>query len=228
MLAPSDFDFTEFDPNVIGLLPGHVSHCEMNWKFANAVFASVCLMTGGWITFATMARAQAKPVVFTTTPKPVNTRLQFSDGSSFAVRGRASLTVTAANEDDTLTGTLLYVLPEDARKKIAQMASKTLNDVPSNVTMKDVSANFRHGTACPLMRLEVSVKEAEINGARGAKLRFDRVALDIQETPAQINQLFCSWTRQINAKRQRHGLIAAINRMIQPEGLEEGAEKTVR
>ncbi len=179
-------------------------------------------MTGGWVTLATMVRAQTKPLVFTTTPMRVNARLQLSDGSGLAVRGRASLTLTAANEDDTLTGILLYALPDDARKKIAQTASKTLNDIPGSITIKGVSANFRHGTACPLVRLEISVKEAEINGAGGAKLHFDRMALDIQETPEQINQLFCNWTRQINAKRQRLGIIAAINRLIQPEGSEEG------
>jgi hypothetical protein len=43
------------------------------------------------------------------------------------------------------------------------------------------------------------------------------MVLDIHETPEQMNQLFCSWTRQINAKRQRRGIIAAINRLIQPE-----------
>ncbi len=185
-------------------------------------------MMGGWITFATRVRAQTKPVVFTTTPKPVSARLQFSDGSSFAVRGRASLTATAANEDDTLTGTLLYVLPDAARKKIAQTAGKSLNDIPSNITMKNVSASFRHGAACPLVRLEVSVKEAEFNGVQGVKLLFDHLALEIQETPGQINQLFCNWTRQINAKRQRHGIIAAINRLIQPEELEEKLKENER
>ncbi len=161
-----------------------------------------------------MAGAQTKPVIFTTAPKPVIAKLQLRDGSNLAVHGRASLTVTAANEDDTLAGTLIYTLPDDARQQIAQMAGKGLTDVPSSITVKDAIANFRHGTACPLVRLEVSVKEAETTGA---KLHFDRVVLDIQETPDQMNQLFCSWTRQINAKRQRRGVIAAINRLIQVE-----------
>ena len=175
-----------------------------------------------------MTYAQIKPVIFTTTPKLVNSRVWFSDGSSFAVRIRASLTATAANEDDTLTGTLLFVLPDDVRKRIAQNMGKTLNDLSSNVTMSGVSANFRSGTACPLIRMELSVKEAEIKGAGGAKLKFDRLVLDIQETPGQINQLFCNWTRQINAKRQRHGIIAAINRLILPEETSEKTEEKAR
>ena len=189
----------------------------MNWKFASAGFASICLVIGGWAAHGAIARAQTKPVVFTTTPKLVSAKLQLSDGSSFAIRGRASLTVTSANENDTLTGTLVYTLPDDVRQKIARATGKTLKDIPSGTTLKDISTNFRRGTACPLVRLEVSVKEAGINGAGGAKLQFDRVVLDIHETPEQMNQLFCSWTRQINSKRQRRGIIAAINRLIQPE-----------
>jgi len=185
-------------------------------KFASAVLASVCLLMGGWVAPAA-ARGQAKPVVFTTTPKPVSAQLQLSDGSSFAVRGRASLTVTAANDDDTLTGTLIYALPDDARQKIARTANLALKNVPSSLALKDVSANFLRGTACPLVRLEVSAKGAEIPGVGGAGIRFDRVVLDIRETPEQMNQLFCGWTRQINAKRQRRGIIAAINRLIRPE-----------
>lgn len=193
----------------------------MNWKFASAGLTSVCLVLGGWIALEAMSPTQTKPVVFTSTPKPVSARLQLSDGSSFAINGRASLTVTAANEDDTLTGTLVYTLPDDARQKVAKTTGKTLKDVPGNATLKDVTASFRHGTACPLVRLDVSVKEAEINGAGGAKLQFDHVVLDIHETPEQMNQIFCSWTRQINAKRQRRGIIAALNRLIQPEGQPE-------
>jgi hypothetical protein len=190
-------------------------------KFASAAFAFVWLIVCGWVAPAFTVRGQAKPVVFATTPRPISAELQLSDGSSVAVRGRASLTVTAANEDDTLTGTLVYTLPDDARQKIARTANKNLKDVPSNITLKDVSAKFRHGTACPSMTLEVSVKETGIQVTGGAiegtKLRFDRVVLNIHEAPDQMTQLLCNWTRQINAKRQRRGIIAAINRLLQPE-----------
>lgn len=198
----------------------------MNWKFASAVFALTCLIISGWFAFVTGANAQTKPVIFTTTPKLVNGQLWFSDGANFAVRIRASLTATAAKEDDTLTGALLFVLPDDVRKRIAQNTGKTLNDISSNVILNSVSANFRHGTACPLVQMEISAKEIEVTGTGGAKLKFDHLRLDIQETPGQINQLFCNWTRQINAKRQRQGIIAAINRLIQPEEQTEEPKKT--
>jgi len=51
----------------------------------------------------------------------------------------------------------------------------------------------------------------------GAKLSFDNLLLDVYEKPDQLSQLFCSWTRQINAKRQRRGIISAINRLIVPD-----------
>lgn len=185
----------------------------MNRKFASAAFALICLLASSGFAPGAEAVKQAKPLVFTTVAKPVAAKLQLKDGSVFTVAGRASFTLTAANEDDTLTGTFVYALPEDARHKLAQAAGKNLNDVPSGISVKDVSAAFRRGTACPLLRLEVSLKEAQLGDA---KLLFDRLVLDIQEAPEQINQLFCSWTRQINANRQRRGVIAAINRLIKP------------
>jgi hypothetical protein len=185
----------------------------MNWKFASMVLVFACLTSGG-DTLNIVARAQTNPVVFTTVPKLVIGHLQFGNEAEFLVRGRASLTVNTANENDTLAGTLVYALPNDARQKIAQFSGKALNDIPSNLSLKNVSASFQRGTACPLVKLDVSLKEADV---AGVKLLFDRVSLDIHETPNQINQLFCGWTRQINAKRQRHGIIAAINRLLTVE-----------
>jgi hypothetical protein len=185
----------------------------MNWKFASIVLVFACLPVGG-DTLNMAARAQTSPVIFTTVPKIVIGHLQSSSVAEFPVRGRASLTVTAANENDTLAGTLVYALPDDARQKIAQLSGKALNNVPSSVTVKNVTASFQRGTACPLVKLDVSLKEANVAGVR---LFFDRVNLDIHETPNQINQLFCGWTRQINAKRQRQGIIAAINRLLTVE-----------
>jgi hypothetical protein len=185
----------------------------MNWKFASMVLVFACLASGR-NTLNVAARAQTNPVIFTTVPKPVIGHLQSTGRNGFAVRGRASLTVAVANENDTLAGTLVYALPDDARQKIAQLSGKALKDVPGNITVKNVTASFQQGTACPLVKLDVSLKEADV---AGVKLSFDRVNLDIHETPNQINQLFCGWTRQINAKRQRHGIIAAINRLLTTE-----------
>lgn len=186
----------------------------MNRKFASTVLALISIATSGIAALDVTARVPIVPIVFTTVPKLILGHLQAGNSPAFIVRGRASLTVTAANEGDTLAGTFVYTLPDDARQKIAQLSGKALNDVPNSISVKNITAIFRRGTACPLVQLEVSMKEADV---AGAKLSFDRVNLDIHETPDQMNQLFCSWTRQINAKRQRQGIIAAINRLITVE-----------
>ena len=158
---------------------------------------------------------QAKPlVVFTTAPKLISANLKLGNGSNSSVHGFATLTVVKANEDDSLTGTLVYRLPNDVRQKIAQSSSLNLADVPATITQANLTANFRRGTACPLIRLQVLANDTVLGNAT---VHFDSVTLNITETPNQINQLFCSWTRQINAKRQRLGIIAAINRLITVE-----------
>jgi hypothetical protein len=149
--------------------------------------------------------------------------VKLSDGQDFSVRGQATLTIAQANEDDTMTGTLIYILPDDLRQKIAQSSGRKLADIPANVIQKELKASFRRGTACPLIKLQVATREADISGA---KLYFDRVILDIYETPDQLNQLFCSWARQVNVNRQRRGIIAAINRLIQAEATDKVENNT--
>ncbi len=189
----------------------------MNHNFASKLLLFACLT--GWYGAHEKARLpvvdQAKPlVIFTTAPKLIAANLKLSNGSNSSVRGFATLTIVKANEDDSLTGTLVYRLPDDVRQKIAQSSSRKLADVPNSISQTNLTANFRRGTACPLVRLQVLANDAVVGDAI---VHFDSVTLDIAETPVQINQLFCNWTQQINAKRQRLGIIAAINRLITVE-----------
>jgi len=192
-------------------------HCEMNCKFASKLLLFACLI--GWSGMDADVRSQtaeqAKPqVVFASAPKLIAATLKLADGSNSAVRVQATLNIVKANEDDSLTGTLVYRLADESRQKISQTAKRNLAEIPISITQKDLTVNFRHGTSCPLIRLQIPENDAEIGNA---KLHVDSVTLDIHEAPDQINQLFCSWTRQINAKRQRLGIIAAINRLITVE-----------
>ncbi len=203
--------------NITKRVTSRTPHCEMNHKFASKLLLFAALT--GWYRASEGARLpsvnQAKPqVVFTTVPKLVTANLKLGDGSNLSVRGYATLTLVRANEDDSVTGTIVYRLPEDARQKIAQSSQRKLADIPPIITQKDIKANFRRGTACPLVRLQVSANDTVV---AGASVHFDTLMLDINETPNQINQLFCSWTRQINAKRSHLGIIAAINRLITVE-----------
>lgn len=172
------------------------------------------------IVFAEPRGQAVKPVVLTTVPKLINAKLIAGNTTHLVgknadtLRGTATLTIVTANEDDTVTGTLAVAFADDDRKKIAGITGKPLNSTPANVMKKDVVAGYKNGAACPILRLEVGETEWEI---AGVKARTDRLALEIVETPDQIPQLFCAWTRQINAKRPRRGIIAAINRLISTE-----------
>ena len=178
----------------------------MSRKFSSAAIVFLCALGA-----AQYVRAQAaKPLVYTTTPKSVKAKLR-AGADETSLRSTAVLTINAANDNDTMTGALIFVFAAEARQKLAQASGQPLKAIPANFVRKDVTATFRSDTACPVLHLEVEALEIEV---AGVKLSFDRLTLDIYETPAQITQLFCNWTRQINVKRQRRGIIAAINRLL--------------
>ncbi len=207
------------------------SHCEMNWKISSAISTFACLLVAS---FAALAQSNArqsgpqagpqanaqvsKPVVYATAPKLAIAKLKSGESNPSDVRadvrGRAVFTLAAATNDDTVTGTLVYTIPDDARQKIAQLAGRPLNSIPASVARKDVIAGFQNGTACPVAHLEIGAMELDV---AGAKLHFNRIVLDIIETAEEVPQHFCAWTRQINAKRQRRGIIASLNRLITGE-----------
>ncbi len=174
---------------------------------------------------ATNAQAR-KPQTFTTPPKPVTAYLPQSGQADYEIRGQAAFSVTAANGDDTLTGTFVYTLPDAARQKIATLAARPLNQIPALLSKKGVKATFQKETGCPLLHWELAPEELEIVGV---KIHFKKVALDVPETREQLTQLFCHWARQINVKRQRRGLIAAVNRALNgDEESEEIKEQSLR
>lgn len=159
-----------------------------------------------------------KGVVFSSLQKVAIGSL--ADG--YEVRGKATYTVTAANSDDSLAGTLTYLIPDDARQKIAAATGKQVASVNATVTMRDVVASFQKTTACPVVHIEVGPLEMD---ASGAKIKFQRkVVLDIQgiepgsfdkPTPAQeMAMQFCVWTKQINSGGIRRGVIRRVNELI--------------
>jgi hypothetical protein len=125
-----------------------------------------------------------------------------------------TFTITQANENDTMTGTLIYTLSDDVRQKIAERAGKSRSQVAAKIRRSGMTAVFKPGTACPVLRLEVQDPWLEVEGI---KVNFQRLNLEIFETAEEMPQLLCTWTRQLNTKRQRRGVIAAINRLISPE-----------
>jgi hypothetical protein len=166
--------------------------------------------------------AKPKPVVFTTAPRLAVAKLRTGEPDAYDVRGKLSFTVTAANLNDTVAGAINYMIPDDARQKIAALTGKPPSSVPSSITHKGAIAAFQKMTAPPIIHLEISPMDVDV---AGAKMHFNRVVLDINAressgakfTNDEMEALFTLWARQIAAGRLRRGVIATINRRITGE-----------
>lgn len=187
------------------------------------LFAMTCCF---FFTAPALAQGQQvtpKPVVYTTAPKLVIAKLRSGEQDVYDVRGKITFTVTAANSDDTVAGTVNYTIPDDARQKIAQMSGKPINSVKNAFTQANVVAAFQKGTGAPLIHLEISPMDVDVSGV---KMRFNRIVVDINGREGgnvapysveEMEALFTVWTRQINNGRARRGIIARMNRAINGE-----------
>lgn len=201
----------------------HVLEVEtqsMNTKFMRTLVALACLL--GLSVVANAQQATPKAVAFTTAQKLVIAKLKSGEADAYDVRGKVAFTVTAANSDDTVAGTLTYTIPEDARQKIASMSGKALNTVPPSITRKDVIASFQKATEPPVLHLEITGMDVDV---AGVKMRFNRIVLDINARDShpqdysvqEMEALFTVWARQILNGRSRRGIIARMNKVINGE-----------
>jgi hypothetical protein len=201
----------------------------MNWRIPNAISLLALLLAAGAAAFAQLTAQSSDPkgadtqtadtrpapqVVYTTPPKTAVAKIKLGESEAREVRGKVTFTLTAAHYDDTVVGTLVFTIPEEARKKMAETSGEPLTSIPAIVTQKDVALGFRKGTSCPVVSLEIGATEMDV---AGAKLSFDRVVVNVIETHEEVPQHFCVWTRQINANRHRRGIIASLNRLITAE-----------
>jgi hypothetical protein len=174
------------------------------------------------LALAQNAPAQPKPVAYATKPKLVIAKLKQGEADVYEVRGQFTYTVTAANSDDTVAGTISYTVPEDARQKIASISGKPLQQVPTTFTQKNVVAEFQKGTSMPLIHLEIKAMDVSI---LGVTTHFNRIVLDIpgresessRYTTAEMEALFTNWARQISSGRSRRGIIARMIKVINGE-----------
>jgi len=165
-----------------------------------------------------------KPVVFATAPKLTVAKLKTGGGENdtYDVRGKITFTITAANSDDTVAGTINYTIPDDARQKIAAITGKPLNSVPSSITQKDTLAEFQRLTAPPIIHLEIKPLDVDVVGA---KMHFNRITLDVNGREStdqkysneEMETLLTIWARQIANGRPRRGIIATMNKRIAGE-----------
>lgn len=175
---------------------------------------------------ATKAKPQPvtpKPVVYSTAAKLTVGKLKTSETDVYDVRGKIIFTLTAANSDDTVVGTINYTIPDDARQKVAAITGKPLNSVPSSINRKDVIAGFQKAAAPPIIHMEISPMDVDV---AGAKMHFNRIVLDVPAREGgeptkfsneEMETLFTVWARQILNGRSRRGIITAMNKRIAGE-----------
>jgi hypothetical protein len=189
----------------------------------NMVALMACLFSWSASSLAQDAD-QPKPVAYKTAPKLVIAKLTNAGADVYDVRGKVTFTLTAANSDDSLVGTIDYTIPDDARQQIATVTGRPITNVPSTVRQTGVIANFQSGTGAPLIHLEISPMELTVSGA---KIRFNRMVVDVngreggpsirKYSPEEVEVLLTVWTRQINNGRQARGVISRLNRAINGE-----------
>ena len=156
------------------------------------------------------------PVVYTTPAKLVEALFKSAKSDSshgpIKLEGRASYTLTAAADDDSLRGTFTLALLLPARATIAGESNAKVTEIPESFSRPDTIGRFEKGTSCPT--IELDFPEFEIK-APGGTLVLSGKLLEIHESADRLVQQICFWTRQINVKRERIGIIRSINRMIE-------------
>lgn len=156
--------------------------------------------------------AQPKPPVVYTTPAKRAEALFRLENAETRIDGRVSYTLTAAADDDSLRGTFTIVLSPQARQTLADAAKVKLAEISESYSRPDTIAKFAKGTSCP--SIELDFPEFQIKAGQGNLVMSGKL-LEIRESPDRLIQQLCFWTRQINVKRERIGIIRSINRMIE-------------
>ncbi|NOT62903.1 MAG: hypothetical protein HOP19_22060 [Acidobacteria bacterium] len=194
----------------------------MKTTLTRTALLALCVMSLSWLALAQAPPVTPKPVAYGTKAKLVIAKLKQGEADAYEVRGQFTYTLTAANSDDTLVGTINYTLPEDARQKIAAMSGKPLQQVPTTFTQKNVIAEFQKGTGMPIVHLEIKSWDANIVGVT---TRFGRIVLDIpgresentRYTTAEMEALLTRWAIQIRRGASRRGIVARVIKVINGE-----------
>jgi hypothetical protein len=158
--------------------------------------------------------APRQPLTVVTAPKQMVAQWVSAAGKSVDLPGQMVFSLSQAKEDDTLAGTMIYVLPDATRETLAQQTAQPLKNIPPYLMQTNVAAAWGKETACPYLRMESGELAFEI---LSGKIHFKRVTLEFLETQDYLPQLLCHWTRQLNTKKRRRSIIAAINRALTGE-----------
>ncbi len=144
--------------------------------------------------------------------KVLTVEVSHPSGRASSINGRASFVVSRVNPDDTLTGTLFFTVSENARERIAQLLRKTVDKVPRQYTVSDITARPEKKPKCPEFLLEFS----QI-GTKGNELTFlfQQFTLPYKETSQEASALFCKWANRLYTGRgHARNLAESINQLI--------------
>lgn len=151
------------------------------------------------------------PVVYTTPAKRSEASFRFENVET-KIEGRVTYTLTAANDDDSLRGTFTILLSPEVRQTVADASKVKPTEIAASYSSPGVIAKFAKGTSCPA--IELDFPEFEIKAGKGSLVMSGKL-LEIRESADRLIQQLCFWTRQINVKKERIGIIRSINRMIE-------------
>jgi len=177
---------------------------------SGAILSGLWLVEGGSIGLSKQddrEDRQSKKIKrgYTTAPQKVEWRM-----GRQAITGQVTLTLLEANpEDDTLRASLHLASLRGSRRN---PPSDLWEKAPGPFVL-EVRASWQKGTSCPTLILRIPALELP---AESGPLPIPSFALKVEETEAEIPQLLCSWTRQINAGRSRLGILRALNHILLP------------
>ncbi len=185
-------------------------------RFLNADFSRIvgilfCILLLSISSFA--QEKVRKTETISTTSKLILAKLNTTE-----VKGTAIFTLASANNDGTLTGNLVYTLPDLERQKIAQSLNKPIAEIPANLTANNLSAKFAKNTHCPDIHLEFAELDLEL---LGIKFHLNRFVLGLTETPQKLSRALCIWTDRTNKGVINKGIVQYINLLLKGEEDEE-------
>jgi hypothetical protein len=131
-----------------------------------------------------------------------------------SIKGTAVFTLASANNDGTLTGNLVYNLPEPERQKIAQALNKSVAEIPASIAANNLSAKLEKNTHCPDIHLEFAELDFDLSGTR---LHLNRFVLSLAETHQKLARALCIWTERTNKGVTNKGIVQYINLLLKGE-----------
>jgi len=156
------------------------------------------------------------PTVYTTPAKVVSGWFRIdketSSDAPLKLEARATYTLTAVSDDDSLTGTFTISLLPQSRQFLADSVKAKLAEIPDSFSRKGTVAKFVKGTSCPSIELDFPEFAIDV---KSGHVSLSGQLLRIPESADKLVQQLCFLTRQINVKRERLGIIRNINRMIE-------------